>query len=38
MKLHAELTRELGSSLRNLNVRDLENLDLGAMPDGRPRG
>ncbi len=38
MKLHAELARELGSSLRNLNVRDLENLDLGAMPDGRPRG
>lgn len=38
MKLLAELPRELGASLRNLNARDLENLDLGAAPGSRKDG
>ncbi len=35
MKLLAEIPQALGASLRNLNARDLEHLDLGAAP-GRP--
>lgn len=35
MKLVAEIPQALGASLRNLNARDLEHLDLGAAP-GRP--
>jgi len=41
MKLLPEISRELGSRLRNLCVRDLEGIDLAdAAPDagGRPRG
>ena len=38
MKLLAEIPEELGASLRNLNARDLEQLDLGAAPGSRPHG
>ncbi len=37
MKLLAEIPQALGASLRNLNARDLEQLDLGAVPGGWPR-
>ncbi len=38
MKLLAEIPQALGAALRNLNARDLEQLDLGAVPGSRPHG
>jgi ABC-type multidrug transport system ATPase subunit len=38
MKLLAELPRDLGPRLLNLNARDLEGLDLASPPAGGPHG
>ena len=38
LKRVEELVRELGSQLRNVNVRDLERLDISAVRGGEPRG